>query len=119
MHRLIQQEAFHDARRKSTANPGRSPESGPGHVSAGTETIYREWLGLRDLTRYANVSERTLRSWIYSPVDPLPAVKVSGKVLVRKRDFDTYLERHRIRPLEEINVDAVVRDLMRGATNGR
>src|SRR6266536_6589939 len=115
MHRLIQQEAFHDASRKSTANPGRSPESGPGQVSAGTETIYREWLGLRDLTRYANVSERTLRSWIYSPVDPLPAVKVSGKVLVRKCHFDAYLERYRIKPFEELNVDGIVREMLEGA----
>ena len=79
----------------------------------------REWLGLRELTQYADVSERTLRSWIYSPVDPLPAAKVSGKVLVRKSDFDAYLQRYRIRPLEELNVDAIVRDVMKGAANGR
>ena len=60
----------------------------------------REWLGLRELSNYANICERTLRSWIYSPVDPLPAVKVSGKVLVRKSDFDAFLQRYRIRPRE-------------------
>ena len=70
-------------------------------ASGSMDSINREWLGLRDLTHYANVSERTIRSWIRSPVNPLPAVKVSGKVLVRKSDFDAFLQRYRIRPLED------------------
>lgn len=45
----------------------------------------KEWLGLKELTRYADISQRTLRSWIYSAVDPLPAAKVCGKVLSVKR----------------------------------
>ena len=73
----------------------------------------REWLGLRELSNYADICERTLRSWIYSPVDPLPAVKVSGKVLVRKSDFDAFLQRYRIRPLGKFNIDTIVRDVMK------
>lgn len=79
----------------------------------------REWLGFRDLMEYADVSERTLRGWIYSPVDPLPASKVSGKVLVRKSDFDAYPQRYRIKPLGEVNVDNIVREVLKGAANGR
>ena len=93
--------------------------SGPQQVSGNNDVIYREWLGLRDLTYYANVSERTIRSWIHSPVDPLPAVKVSGKVLVRRSDFDAYLHRHRIKPLQQLDIDAVVEEVMKGAPNGR
>lgn len=72
----------------------------------------REWLGLRDLSFYANLCERTLRSWIHSPRDPLPAVKVRGKVLVRKSDFDRYLERHRVQPLAVLDVDRIVNDVV-------
>ncbi len=93
----------------------------PAHSSV-TEREFgacREWLGLRELSNYADICERTLRSWIYSPVDPLPAVKVSGKVLVRRSDFDAYLHRHRIKPLQDINVDAIVQDVLKGAGNGR
>ena len=79
----------------------------------------RQWLGLKELTQYADLSERTIRSWIYSAVDPLPAVKVCGKVLVRKSDFDAYLQRHRIKRLEEINLDATVQDAIRGVAHGR
>lgn len=76
------------------------------------DTARREWLGLRDLSFYANLCERTLRSWIHSPRDPLPAVKVRGKVLVRKSDFDRYLERHRVQPLAALDVDRIVSDVL-------
>ena len=79
----------------------------------------RQWLGLKELTQYADLSERTIRPWIYSAVDPLPAAKVCGKVLVRKSDFDAYLQRHRIKRLEEINLDATVQDAIRGVAHGR
>ena len=79
----------------------------------------REWLGLRELTQYANISERTLRSWIYSPTDPLPAAKVRGKVLVRKADFDAYIQRHRIKPLAAIDIDRIIHDVLQGGRHGR
>jgi hypothetical protein len=100
---------------EASDNPD-GPKSGSARAIDRTS---REWLGLRELTQYADISERTLRSWIYSPVDPLPAAKVSGKVLVRKSDFDAYLERHQIRPLEELNLDAIVRDVIKGVADGR
>ena len=64
--------------------------------------IQMEWLGLRQLRSYAPVSERTLRSWIHSPLDPLPAVRVKGKILVRKSVFDDWLERHTIESLANL-----------------
>ena len=96
------------------------PENGPncGSRESGTGKTCREWLGLSDLTQYADISERTLRSWIYSPVDPLPATKVCGKILVRRSEFDAYLQRHRLKPQEEIDIDAIVRDVMKGPTHG-
>ena len=100
--------------RSRTSTMGESPGEGLNGPSRGMDSINREWLGLRDLTYYANVSERTIRSWIRSPVHPLPAVKVSGKVLVRKSDFDAFLQRHRVRPLEEIDIDAIVQDVLKG-----
>jgi hypothetical protein len=93
--------------------------SRPTRMAEGRDGTCREWLGLKDLTHYADISERTLRSWIYSPVDPLPAAKVSGKVLVRKSDFDKYLEKHRVKPLGKINLDGIVRDVLEGACYGR
>ena len=91
----------------------------PARRGSTQQVMDRQWLGLKELTQYADLSERTIRSWIYSAVDPLPAAKVCGKVLVRKSDFDAYLQRHRIKRLDEINLDATVQDAIRGVAHGR
>ena len=71
-----------------------------------------EWLDIRGLTRYAAVSERTLRAWIHDPVDPLPASQVGTKILIRRRAFDEYLERHKVQPAS--SVDHVVEEILAG-----
>ncbi|MGO4883131.1 MAG: helix-turn-helix domain-containing protein [Bryobacteraceae bacterium] len=81
--------------------------------------INREWMGLREVTQYANVSNRTLRLWIHSPVDPLPAVKVSGKHLVRRSELDAWLGRYRVRALPAVELDRIVRDVLRRTAHGR
>jgi excisionase family DNA binding protein len=78
-----------------------------------------EWLGLKQVTVYANISERTMRGWIHPPVDPLPAVRIGGKTLVRRSELDTWLGKHRVKPLETVDLDGIVRDVLRGVTNGR
>jgi excisionase family DNA binding protein len=77
--------------------------------------IDREWLGIRELTKYASVSERTLREWMHREEDALPAVRVDGKILVRKSQFDGWLERHKIQQTKRIDVDAIVNGLLREA----
>ena len=99
-------------------NPHRTAHADPGQVGPNA-TLDREWLGLRQLTAYADISERTLRAWIYSRRDPLPAAKVSGKVLVRKADFDRYLERHKVKNLHDVDLEGIVQEVLRGAACGR
>jgi len=81
--------------------------------------IDREWMGLRELTQYANVSNRTLRLWIHAPADPLPAVKVSGKHLVRRSELDAWLGRHRVRALPGAELDRIVREVLSRTAHGR
>jgi excisionase family DNA binding protein len=85
----------------------------------GSEKIGTEWLGLRQVTQYADVSERTVRAWIHAPVDPLPAVRVGGKILVRRSELDLWLGRHRVTALETIDVDGIVREALQGTSHGR
>ena len=68
-------------------------------------------MDLQALTQYATVSERTLRTWIHDFADPLPACQVGKKTFVRRRDFDQYLEKHRVRSAENIN--QIVDDILR------
>ena len=73
----------------------------------------KEWLGLKALTQYASVSERTMRQWIHRAVDPLPAVRVGAKILVRRSTFDQWLESHRLEPIDVgCMVDEMVSDLV-------
>jgi len=73
--------------------------------------VQREWLDLKALQEYACVSERTLREWIHRPVDPLPAVRVGTKILVRRSVFDGWLEEHR---LQTVDVGCIVEELVSG-----
>ncbi len=75
-----------------------------------------EWLDLRHLRDYAAVSERTVRSWIYSTADPLPAVRVGAKILVRRSDFDSWLERHRVKP---VDLGGMVEEIVEAVADGR
>jgi excisionase family DNA binding protein len=84
-----------------------------------TEKIGREWLGMREITEYADVSERTVRGWIHAPVDALPAVRVGGKILVKRSELDAWLERRRVTPLAKIDLDVIVKDVLQAAANGR
>jgi len=79
---------------------------------AENSTISREWLSLQQLTEYAAVSDRTLRTWLHRGTDALPAVRVHGKILVRRSEFDSWLEHHRIQPdgLNDV-VNSIIKDV--------
>lgn len=73
----------------------------------------REWLDLKALQQYACVSERTLREWIHRAENPLPAVRVGTKILVRRSTFDQWLENHK---LLTVDVGCIVNELVTGVT---
>lgn len=55
-------------------------------------------LDLRALATYSSLSRRTLRSFLELPPDTaLPCYRLPGKVLVRRSEFDGWLERYRTR----------------------
>jgi excisionase family DNA binding protein len=72
-----------------------------------------EWLDLKAVQRYACVSERTVRDWIHHPENPLPAVQVDrGKILIRRTQFDHWLETHPFRSIDSIGVGQIVDEVM-------
>jgi Helix-turn-helix domain len=60
-------------------------------------------MDLKTLEKYACASERTLRDWIHSPTDPLPASQRGGKIRVSRRAFDLWMERQPVRAAEDVN----------------
>ncbi len=71
-----------------------------------------EWLDLKALTEYACVSEKTLRTWIHSPANPLPAYQRGNKIYVRRHEFDLWLERHSIKK-NSVAIKHVVDEIVR------
>jgi Helix-turn-helix domain len=65
-----------------------------------------EWMDLKSVKEYADVSIRTLGDWIRNSLDPLPASRVGKKMLVSRTNFDAYMERHRVQP------DSLVDDIV-------
>ena len=72
-----------------------------------------EWLDLRGLMKYAAVSEKTLRVWIHRAFDPLPAVKITGKVLINRRRFDEWLAAHPVKPAGSVDLTSLVNDIVK------
>jgi excisionase family DNA binding protein len=72
----------------------------------------REWMDLKAIGQYACVSERTIREWIHRLNNPLPAVQVDKKILIRRSHFDRWLEAHQIRPFAAADVGQIVDEVM-------
>ena len=70
-----------------------------------------QYFDLRGLSAYSALGVATLRDYIRS--DALPCFKVKGKILIKKSEFDTWVERYRINQAQDINsiVDGVMESL--------
>jgi hypothetical protein len=71
-----------------------------------------EWMDLKILERYSSVSNRTLRSWIKAPEDPLPASARGGKILVSRRLFDEWMKGHAIEATS-VDVERAVNSILK------
>lgn len=95
------------------------------------QTNLDPWLTLKALSKYSGLSVRTLRGHLTDPFHPLPHYRmkephvtltkagkrktVSGKILVRRSDFDHWMEMFRHTPDLDRIVDEVVSDLTKAA----
>ena len=85
------------------------------------------WLSLEPLSQYSGLSVRSLRAYLADPHRPLPHYRmkephviptksgkgrtVSGKILVRRSDFDTWMQAFRYVPDLDKLVDEVVSEI--------
>jgi excisionase family DNA binding protein len=77
----------------------------------GSEMDGDKYLDLKGLSQYASLGASTIRQYIKQ--DALPAYKVGGKVLIRRSEFDGWMQGHRVRTGQDISaiVDSVIADL--------
>lgn len=83
----------------------------PDNIIEPAITLKDQYFDLRGLEVYSALKVPTLRDYIKS--GDLPCFKVKGKILIRKSEFDTWLEDYRVNRAKQINdiVDDVMSSL--------
>jgi hypothetical protein len=73
------------------------------------------YLALRALAIYCGCSVKWLRQRLADPTHPLPCYRVAGKILVRRSEFDAWIER--FRQIGDRELGRLLRDVLE--ENGR
>ena len=70
------------------------------------------FLDLKQLSQYSTFSDSTLRSYLSDPDKPIPFFRVNRKILVKKSEFDRWMEQFRVEN-NDLNhiVDEMTNDL--------
>jgi len=71
------------------------------------------FLSLKGLAGYSGMSVRKLRDCLTHPVSPLPHYRVDGKILVRRSEFDAWMQAFKHVPDVDRIVNAVVEEFRR------
>ena len=74
--------------------------------------VSKDYLSLVSLAEVCDLSVRTLRGYLTDPVSPLPHLRTSGKILVKRTDFDEWIQRFKVS--RSPTLDATVDDVMQG-----
>ncbi len=71
------------------------PETTPHTMAQASHILADPFLDLRALAEYSHLSIRTLARHLGDPEHPLPHYKVRGKILVRRSEFETWIQSFR------------------------
>jgi excisionase family DNA binding protein len=71
-----------------------------------------QYFDLEGLSTYSALKVPTLREYIKKK--KLPCFKIKGKILIRKSEFDSWLEKFRVKDRIDDIVNDVMSDLKRG-----
>ena len=66
----------------------------PDNIAEITVTLQDGYFDLKGLAAYCTLGVSTLRDYINK--GRLPAYKIKGKILVKKSEFDLWIEKHRL-----------------------
>jgi hypothetical protein len=81
------------------------------HEIAAPATSWDSYFSITALSTYSSLSARRLRAFLTAADHPLPYYRVGGRVLVRRSDFDHWIQIFR-QPPDSRDTGAIVRALM-------
>jgi predicted DNA-binding transcriptional regulator AlpA len=58
-------------------------------------TIEDKYFDIKALSAYSSLSGSTIRNYMADADDPLPSFCIKRKILIKKSEFDRWMERHR------------------------
>lgn len=73
----------------------------PDNITKNPISLQDGYFDLKGLAVYSTLGVSTLRAYIWG--GKLPAFKIKGKVLVRRSEFDSWIEAHRVKKKQDIN----------------
>jgi excisionase family DNA binding protein len=74
-----------------------------------------QYFDLKGLSTYSALKVPTLREYIKE--GKLPAFKVKGKLLIKRSEFDAWLEKYRVKDRIDSIVNEVMSDLKKNKSN--
>ncbi|RZB36392.1 MAG: hypothetical protein SRB2_02217 [Desulfobacteraceae bacterium Eth-SRB2] len=84
----------------------------PDNIAEKTITLKDRFFDLRGLSAYSAVSVGSLRDYVKTG---MPHFKLKGKILVKRSEFDAWLERYRVNRSQDLdNIVDVVMDSLKG-----
>jgi predicted DNA-binding transcriptional regulator AlpA len=78
----------------------------------GTSRTKDKYLKLKAMSAYSGISIRKLRECIKDAEHPLPCFRMEGMILVKRSEFDRWMERHF--RLRKRDIDQVIDEVMKG-----
>ena len=72
------------------------------------------YLDLKELSEYSSMSVSALRGYINDSRDPIPSFTLKRKILIKKSEFEAWMERHRS---DAGKVDRIVDEVLRDFSN--
>lgn len=85
----------------------------PGAIAKPMIALEDQLFDLKGLAAYSALAVPTLRDYLRDSRNPIPYFKVKGKILVRKAEFDEWLETFRVNRKQRVQdvVDEVMASL--------
>lgn len=83
----------------------------PDDIAGEVIALQDQYFDLRGLSAYASMAVPTLRDYINNR--QLPCFKLKGKILIKRSEFDAWIECHRLNKGQDLNnlVDGVIESL--------
>jgi len=82
----------------------------PDNIAETAITLKDQYFDLKGLSTYSAISVGSLRDYLKTG---MPYFKLKGKILIKKSEFDAWLEKYRVNKKRDLNniVDGILSDM--------